>query len=520
MSSKVNQQALAAYYQDLFNHPVPLVPYNPQALNVLSQTLASGNLTPEGLYAALGLGGPQSSKGWATVSSGDFNFPAEHGPHWAFRNEWYYAAFNLTYVDSTKTTQPLSILLAIIRRGTVPNYDSTVGGPQQFQVVGCEATIELPGTATPYITSSAAFDGFDNPASMQAPSASQAFQWSVNDSAHLFGLAGTTNGSMFPMNCGISFMTTGNTQVNVQLSLTAPSNPQYFNQGQNGCAPCLDGIGYRYYSWPALAVSGTVAVGTTTYTCSGLGWLDHQWGSRMQPLGYVDNLYLRALGILGGTYPQTIVPQWDWFFMHLNNGMHITTSVLPSKGYATTNGVTGLTNTSIVSVDAAKNNVLTYTTFQGNGSLYYSNWVEVNCSKYATSWKIQIGKDISLVITPVQSPPAGFSTGVDGQTFMEKAVNITGTVSGTAVTGVGFAEAIGYDSMDRALFNMLSQIFPPDQVQQYLPYFFPAKASVGDIALATLIVIVPPVLLLIIIITVVAVVLRKKAKKRRAAKGL
>lgn len=506
-----NKDALASRYLSLSRHPVPLVPFNADALLALANGLTNTNVTPAGLYAAIGLGGPQSSQGWDTVSPGDFQFPQEHGPHWSFRNEWYYGAFNLTYVDGNKNVQPLSILLAIIRRGTIPNPDPSTGTPVQFQVVGCEATVELPGTNTPYLTASAAFDGFVNPANMQAPSDSQTFQWSVVTGNQVFGLSSTTNNAMFPMNCGISFAVNGS-PVTAQLTLQAPTSPQFFAQGQNGCAPCLDGIGYRYYSWPALTVSGTVTVGTVAYVCTGQGWLDHQWGSRMQPLGYIDNLYLRAVSILAGNYPQTLTPQWDWFFMHLSNGMHITTSVLPSKGFSTPNSQATLTNTSIIAVDAS--NALTSTTFQGNGTVTYSDWMEVNCSRYATTWTINIGSDITLKLAPAQAPPAGFSTGVDGQTFMEKTVTVSGTVNGKPVTGVGFAEAIGYDSIDRQLYNMLSQLYSREAVQVLLDKFRPAKASAGDIALATLIVIVPPVVLLAVIVTVVAVVLTDKKKKK------
>lgn len=513
MLAKNNQLGLSFRYFQLARLPVPLVPFSSDALYTLSDVLQSNtDLTAAGLYAATGLGGPQSAKGWDAVEPGNFNFPQEHGPHWTFRNEWYYAALNLTYVDSNKVTQPLTILLAIIRRGTVPNPDSNMGTPAQFQVVGCEATVELPGTSTPYLTASAAFDGFNNPATMLAPSSTQPFQWSVISDTQLFGLASVSTFDMFPMNCGIRFTAADGTTVTAQLTLQAPTNPQYFVQGQNGCAPCLDGLGYRYYSWPALTVSGTVTVGSTAYVCTGQGWLDHQWGSRMQPLGYIDNLYLRAVGILAGTYPKQLAPQWDWFFMHLDNGMHITTSVLPSQGYSTPGSQAELTNTTIVTVNS--DNIMSFETFQGNGNVRYSNWVEINCSWYASYWTIQIGSDIVLNISPAQAPPAGFSKGVDGQTFMEKAVTVSGTINGSPVKGVGFAEAIGYDSLDKQLYNMLSQIYLPEQVQTLLPLFRPASASAGDIALASTLVIGPPVALLIIIVTVTAVLLKKKAKKR------
>jgi hypothetical protein len=517
-----NGQLLAAYYRFLVKNPVSLVPYNPKALNQLATIVGDSSNPPSasGLYAATGLAGPQSSQGWATVQPGPFQFPQEHGPHWGIRNEWYYLACNLTYTLGDTPPQNMFLLLAIIRRGTVPQSFGQGATSNQLQIVACEATIEIPGSGTPYISVATAFDGMDPNASiqLQAPSGSQPFIWSAfgqsGQQGQLFGLSSTQNSDMFPMNCGITFMN-GSLPVQVQLSLQAPSTPQFFLQGQQGCAPCIDGLGYRYYSWPALTVSGTVQVGAVKYACKGQGWLDHQWGSRMQPLGYVDNLYLRALSILSGSYPKTLAPQWDWFFVHLSNGWHITTAVLPSQGFHNGTGPVPLTNTTVIVVGS--DGTLTYQTFS-KGTVTYSDWVTVNCNLYASKWVLSWTKGphvINLTLNVTQLPPAGFGQGVDGQTFMEKGVTVTGTVDGDPVTGTGFAEAIGYDSIDRQLINMLTQLVPASDIPGLLPLFYPASATTGQIALASLIVIVPPVVLLIIIITVIAVVLRKKAKRKK-----
>jgi hypothetical protein len=91
---------------------------------------------------------------------------------------------------------------------------------------------------------------------------------------------------------------------------------------------------------------------------------------------------------------------------------------------------------------------------------------------------------------------------------------VKGFVNRVAVTGTGFAEAIGYDSLETQATKMLNQLVPIDKVSELYPLFLPASASGEQIALATLIVIVPPVVVLLIII-VLAVVLSKKAKLKR-----
>ena len=509
-----NGQLLSEYFTKIQKNPVSLVPYNKMALSQLSAWVNTPNLAPSALFAAIALGGPQSSQGWSSVQPGPFHFPQEHGPHWDIRNEWYYLACNMTYTGADGKVNPLYLLLAIIRRGTNPETQTT-----QAQIVACEFTVELPGTSTPYVTQSSAFDGFKSNIVMQAPSATQNFQWSVFDGSQVFGLTSSVE-SLNSFEVGVAFTHPTSGAVNCQLMLYTNNTPYYFLQGEQGCAPCLDGVGYRYYSWPELTVAtgSTVTVGGTTYACQGQAWLDHQWGSRMQPLGYVDNLYLRALSILGNTYPKELAPQWDWFFMHLSNGVHITTAVLPSQGFYNPQGPVPLTNTTFITVDSSSSTFSTET-FQ-SGTVTYGGWNEVNCNMYASTWVLEWpGIKLNLVATQAAVPSAGVSRGVDGQSFMEKGVTVSGTFSGTPVTGTGFAEAVGYDPLKKQVTELLTTMFGDVELaQQYLSYFMPASASAGDIALASLIIIVPPVVLLLIIVTVLAVVLTKKAKKKKLSR--
>ena len=143
----------------------------------------------------------------------------------------------------------------------------------------------------------------------------------------------------------------------------------------------------------------------------------------------------------------------------------------------------------------------------------YRGWQRINCNWYASSWVIQWPNvTLNLVVTQ-PGIDAGVSRGVDGQSFMEKGINVSGTVNGIAVTGVGFAEAVGYDPLETQVAELLTTMFSDTTLaQQYVSVFMPASASAGDIALASLLVVGPPLVLLIIIVTVIVVVLKKKKK--------
>lgn len=95
------------------------------------------------------------------------------------------------------------------------------------------------------------------------------------------------------------------------------------------------GMGYRYYSYPALATTGTVIYGpgrTSTLTpapaepVTGVTWMDHQNGT----VGRIPNLL--PWRFLAVDIPQLFKPArttnvgWNWFAIMLDNSMSLATS--------------------------------------------------------------------------------------------------------------------------------------------------------------------------------------------------
>lgn len=95
------------------------------------------------------------------------------------------------------------------------------------------------------------------------------------------------------------------------------------------------GMGYRYYSYPALAITGTVTYGpgrTSTLTpapaepVTGVTWMDHQNGT----VGRIPNLLPWRL--LAVDLPQLFKPArttnigWNWFAIMLDNSLSLATS--------------------------------------------------------------------------------------------------------------------------------------------------------------------------------------------------
>lgn len=97
----------------------------------------------------------------------------------------------------------------------------------------------------------------------------------------------------------------------IELSVTSTLGTPYFLQGDKGyIAPPDPGI---YYSWPQLTVSGRVTANGTTYSVSGLGWIDHQVMMRTP-----------AKPVVVPTSGTTYVDGWSWCGFNLKDGSAFT----------------------------------------------------------------------------------------------------------------------------------------------------------------------------------------------------
>jgi hypothetical protein len=114
--------------------------------------------------------------------------------------------------------------------------------------------------------------------------------------------------------------------------LLHPNKAPFMQGTDNGCAPCISGLGSLYYSYTNLSlVKGDVTFSidnkvTTSTTNKGKFWIDHQWAYGTPPTrGYVDSWILRAISnVMKATEKEGAITGWNWYEMQLDDNTEIT----------------------------------------------------------------------------------------------------------------------------------------------------------------------------------------------------
>ena len=486
---------MARYYQDLIDNPVFLVQPTTDALKELVSISKKG-LTPSQLLGIAGIAGPQSSKGWNWVEKGNFYFPGDNGPHYDIRNEWWYLASNWDAQDVTDPEhpiplqKPISVLSVILRRGTIPHYMRKGESGHTSQVVNGQLSVTIPGAEVEHFHESQAVAGDD----------------SVMNSSPFYITAGENwyfkadnPGSPFPMT---AYVKVGNAEITMKLHTV--NEPDWFYEGDNGCAPCIYGLGYRYYSWPNIFGQLTMSVGNKKYSATtGQAWMDHKWGSAMNPLGYVNNTYLRALSLVQTKFSKdepSSNTRWNWFFFQLNDNTQITSALLPApKVPESGKGPFKLTNTTIIDSSGIKPIIKNI-----KGTVTYNDWIIQNGTTYALGWSLEFPEiKLKLLLTPTVN--AQFGGSGSGDEYYEGGVMITGTKDGNPIKGIGFAEMIAYQSDDDQIKNVLQLLNSNADIN-----IFKAKRPNLILTIGAILYLLTPILIFISLIIMVTVLGRKQ----------
>jgi len=265
--------------------------------------------------------------------------------------------------------------------------------------------------------------------------------------------------SLFPLTiqaCGIEKSGAEAEPIKLAIDFRFASGKEYLIQGDNGCMPCIAGMGMLYYSIPnmALANGSTLTIGSERESITlthGTFWFDHQWGFLV---GNPQSAVLRAATNMKKAEP----PGWDWFMAQFSEDRQLTMFALHSKARLSYYYQTGPTppgtmrvNVSGKYMDEHKQLKLTW------GTLTVRTWVKSEYSPnpmryppshtwYPNQWEFAfddvLPEDIrAFTMVPiVSSGQSNFK--VNGSEYSEGAVYLRGT-SGEDL-GRGFAESVDY----------------------------------------------------------------------------
>jgi len=237
-------------------------------LIALALSLASPAL-PQG-FSGLG----STAEGFAEVRPGHhLTFPRDHGPHPAFRIEWWYITANLTDARGG----PLGIQWTVFRIATTPRPSGNDW--QADQIWMAHAAVTTPDRHL--FAERFARGGIGQAGAQVDPVDVWLDDWRM------------TGPSMEAVT-----LTARADEFAYRLALTA-EGPLVLNGEAGYSVKSQAGQASHYYSQPHFAVTGTVLIEGAETTVTGHAWLDREWSS--QPL----------------TGDQT---GWDWFSLRFDTG--------------------------------------------------------------------------------------------------------------------------------------------------------------------------------------------------------
>jgi predicted secreted hydrolase len=327
-----------------------------------------------------------------------FEFPRDHGSHEEFRTEWWYYTGHLLTAGGRRYGFELTFFLV----GVVPPEE-----PQQ-------TTWDLRDLALAHF------------AITDVDGDKFRFYEKLNRSSPYTAAAAV--GRLDVFNEGWRATTTSDgawritaAQDGDSIDLVLRTQKAPVIHGQNGITVKAAGPGYasHYYSMTRLAVSGKVtAKGRKPEACSGLAWMDHEFGSS-------------AL--------RETQQGWDWFSVQLDNDAELmlyqirrsdgTPDVTSSGSFVTSEGdVIHLSHDQFAVKPRGR-------------------WKSAKSgATYPMGWSVTVPSlGIALRLDPLLENQELITHSSTRVTYWEGAVEVTGSFQNVSVGGNGYVEMTGYD---------------------------------------------------------------------------
>ena len=334
-----------------------------------------------------------------------FSFPADHGPHPEFRNEWWYITGNL---DST-TGRRFGYELTIFRFALAPRRPASSSAWRSNQVYIAHLAVTDPEEDR-FLTDEKFSRGAAGLAGATAkPFAVWIDDWRIADRSA--ASAGAEDGAGEAWS-----LTAASGDFSLTLELDALKPPVL--NGEAGLSQKSDepGNASYYYSLTRIATRGEIRIDDEVFDVAGSSWLDREWSS--------SALDQEQIG-------------WDWFALQFDDGTELMYySIRRSDGSEDLNSAGTRTaadgTASKLGSDAVRLTVL-------------DTWDSPAGGTYPSRWRLAVpAEELVLEIEPVMANQELFTT----VRYWEGAVDVTGTKGGERVSGRGYVELTGYAPPD------------------------------------------------------------------------
>lgn len=335
------------------------------------------------------------------VESREFTFPADHGPHPEYRNEWWYVTGNVDAANGERFGFELTIFRFALAPATEPAAvaDEASDWRTRQVYVGHFAITDLEGRRF------LAAERFARGALGLAGATADPFRVWVED----WWLKAFPQ-SEAPDGTWLLHADSGDAGLTVTLE---PLKPPVLN-GEGGLSrkSAEPGNASYYYSMTRLDTKGTLRIGPDVYDVDGLAWLDREWGS--------SALSDEQAG-------------WDWFALQLADGSELMFYQLRRRD----GSIDRMSAGTFVPAEGEP----VHLTHDDVTVQVRDYWNSPEGGRYPSGWSLAVPQlELGVQVEPIM-PGQELETSVR---YWEGAVNVTGRRGAEPVTGRGYVELTGY----------------------------------------------------------------------------
>ncbi|MGI9235170.1 MAG: lipocalin-like domain-containing protein [Woeseiaceae bacterium] len=323
-----------------------------------------------------------------------FRFPADHGPHAEFRNEWWYLTGNLDGENGERFGFELTVFRFLL---TPPRQREQASQWQSNQVYIGHFAITDVGNEQFHVAQRYSRGSMGLAGAQAEPFRVWVEDWSIT--AH-------------PDSPETWHIQAADQDIRLDLNLM-PLKPPVLN-GQNGLSrkSAEPGNASYYYSISRLQADGFLQIGAQRFAVSGFSWLDREWSS--------SALSADQAG-------------WDWFALQLDDGSELMFYQLRR-------------------LDGARDSHSAGTWISGSGDNKYFDASDVTIAvtkfwdsplggRYPSGWQVNVPSlDLQLDVQPVIENQELNAT----VRYWEGAVDVSGERDGEKLGGRGYVELTGY----------------------------------------------------------------------------
>ena len=327
-----------------------------------------------------------------------FRFPDDHGPHPAYRTEWWYYTGNLESAAGRHFGFQLTFFRTALRAPTDRIGRTSAWGTQDVYM----AHFALSDVAAQRFH---AFQRLSRAALGLAGASAAPFRVWLED----WSVTGETAAEQ-PVSMQLSAE-----EQDVALDLRLRSEKPIVLHGRNGLSQkgAATGQASYYYSLTRLRSDGVIRLGDEEFQVQGLSWMDREWSTSVLSEAFQG---------------------WDWFAIQLTDGQELVVYQIRQQS----GDIHPLSSGTLVAADGTPQ-ALTSADFQIE---VLRTWRSpADGTVYPAKWRLRIpGEAIELTITPYMADQEMHTL----IRYWEGAVRAQGTAQGRSLAGDGYVELTGY----------------------------------------------------------------------------